>query len=73
MLLSLLLLSGRAAGLDDVPVLIVEDVVLALVGVVGVVGVDVELAEAVTKTLFVAVVGVELPDFAPRSLSFATT
>ena len=53
--------------------LIVEDVVLALVGVVGVVGVDVELAEAVTKTLFVAVVGVKLPDFAPRSLSFATT
>jgi hypothetical protein len=70
MLLSLLLLSGGAAGLDDISVLVVEDVAVALVGVVAV---DVELAEAFTITLVVAVGGVKLADVSLRSLSFATT
>jgi hypothetical protein len=49
-----------------------EAVALTLVCIVAV---DVELAEAVTETLVVAVVGVELAgsDVALRSLSFATT
>jgi hypothetical protein len=69
---SLLLSSGRAAGLEDISVLLMEDVALTLVCVVAV---DVELAEAVTKTLVVTVVGVELAgsDVALRSPSFATT
>jgi hypothetical protein len=70
MLLSLLLLSGGAAGLDDISVLVVEDVTVALVGVVAV---DVELVEAFTITLVVAVGGVKLADVSLRSLSFATT
>jgi hypothetical protein len=69
---SLLLSSGRVAGLEDISVLLMEAVALTLVCIVAV---DVELAEAVTKTLVVAVVGVELAgsDVALRSLSFATT
>jgi hypothetical protein len=70
MLLSLLLLSWGAAGLDGISVLVVEDVTVALVGVVAV---DVELVEAFTITLVVAVGGVKLADVSLRSLSFATT
>jgi hypothetical protein len=56
--------------LDDISVLVVEDVTVALVGVVAV---DVELVEAFTITLVVAVGGVKLADVSLRSLSFATT